>query len=200
VKKMKKIISIISFLLMFALPIFATPTGGVNSSGNEWTSNGNTKAFTGALYCIPSFNVSGDGQGIGNSYTRFIGNYYIGYSGTVNHLDIVWKLTGPGEYYDNTDIDYSVVTTHQHWTTSDGASISVNWAIQSKGFSPPHVGGGFTYNGSDAQYIHLIQGSDNCSSYATFTATSLTVDLSSSPNIEPGLHTFYVKLEASVVI
>jgi hypothetical protein len=169
--------------------LLATP----NFSG---TQNGQYDAD---IYCIPTFTVSGVGGTAGaNSYTQFLGNYFIGYNGTVTNKNIVFTLTGPGELASSTPIDYSVTTVTDH-TTDGYATLVINWTLKDRDFPSGTVLGGDPELSTSGNYVHLIQANNNCDSWATLTVTSIHIDLS-SPSITPGNKTFYVSLTASATI
>jgi hypothetical protein len=185
-------------LLLAAINATATPPGT-----NSWSSSANNNGeFNADLYCVPTFTVTGTG-GISNGdheYTQLLGNYFVGYVGTVSNLSIVFTLEGPGEYYNNTPIDYSVRILHQHTTTDHGAKIQAQWEVSSANVTgTPSAGWEFPY-----PYIHLNQDpSNNCKSKATFTITSLNIDLLTNwvaGTALPTTETFSFVLEASANI
>jgi hypothetical protein len=167
-------------------------------SANDFSGN-NPGSYDAEIYCIPTFTVSGVGGTSGtNSYTQFLGNYFLGYVGNVTNKSIVFTLTGPGELAGGTPIDYSVWTTNDH-TTDDYATLTIHWKLVSGDFpSGTDLGGNPQLDGS-GNYVHLIQENNNCDSYATLTVTSITIDLS-SPSCATGTHTFSVSLTASATI
>lgn len=205
---MKLFKSFCGAVLIMALFAFmsasATPPG--TDTWNS-TDNGNHNAeFNADVYCVPTFTVSGSG-GTANgqySYTQYLGNYYLGFVGDVPNLDIVFTLQGPGMLFDGTTpVDYSVSIPHSHTTSLHGASIVAHWAISSANvnWDAGHVGDAFDF---PPPYIHLnVDPQNNCNSKATFTITSISIDLRTNweaGTTLPTTETFSFTLEASANI
>lgn len=196
--------------VIFIMVLFAVMNATAAPPGTDtWNSTGNNEAeFSADLYCVPTFTVSGVGGDAAGpySYTQHLGNFYVGYVGTVDNLDIVFTLTGPGKYFDGTAIDYRVKVLEANTLSDDGGSIKAEWAISSANvnYSSGQVGDSWNFTGPEhGGYIHLNQESDNCQSYATFTITSLSIDLLNNWHTGvtlPATETFSFILEASVDI
>lgn len=196
---MKKFISFCAFLLIFTLPIMADDSNG--------TGNG---SYQSDIYCTPTFSVSGisvDGSGRqgANSYTQFLGNYFLGYVGNVNNLNIIFTLTGPGKIGE-TPIDYSVVRTASTGYDVSGATFVVNWFVTNAMYPNGHqLGGEPNYGGTGSStYLHLLQDQvNNCLSYATLTIRSISIDLTGvtvSDGTMPKDVTFSISLTACATI
>jgi hypothetical protein len=191
------------FIMMFFVVINATATPPGTDS---WSSTNNDAEFNADLYCVPTFTVSGEG-GLADgefNYTQVLGNYFVGYIGEVDTKDIVFTLRGPGKYYDNTAIHYGVKVLNSFTTTTHGASILAKWSIHSGNWNITYDGAGQSWNFSgQGGWIELIPESDNCQSYATFTITSISIDLATNwvtTTSLPATETFSFILEASVDI
>lgn len=176
------------FIMMFFVIINAnaTPPGT-----DTWNSTNNNAAFDADIYCIPTLTVGGEG-GIGpilngpNTYTQLLGNYFAGFVGDITPpQSIEFKLVGPGKYYDNNNINYSIGVTENHTTSGSGTSVAyltATWTIESGNVNRTvndHLGPSFWFP-YPALWLKqdIANPTDNCKWFAKFTIIALHLDLS----------------------
>ena len=204
---MKNIISICIAIALLTLSVFADdvipapdpsgPATPLGIDGNTGTGSSG-KTFGVHLFCVPEFGFDDGPQ------TVHLGNFFPGFTGTVNGKSIIWELTGPEFYSDGTTpIDYTV-TGGQGNYEDNGVNIACFWNVEAANIHATYLGGIIQYDGTDNNfhpYVHLKQGThgtENCNGVARFTIVSWHIVVAS--DAAPGMRTFDIIMTASVNI